>query len=410
MRQELKNTIYSIFFFLLIFLTCLDTFTSNEVFKFFLKHIDESIVLILYIYIFLNITFIVKAKKRLLLLWMIFILIGTMSSMIYQYQNLFSTIIDCLLIINKFFVGYLATYIYILKYHNTISDKIYKIAIIITLFLFLIAVHDLLFSPFFEKADFRYFTYSLKLMFPHATYLAAAGMLLLIYFGYKRGRKGNVIYMLMATFLMVVTFRGKALGFVAVYWILYLCFFRFKLKHFFVTIMSSGFISLVIGAKQIQEYFFTDDYSPRLILLKDSISQAINHFPLGTGFGTFGSSMAAENYSILYTKLGYEQYWGMSSNDYRFLTDDFWPIIIAQFGFFGLLVFIAILYCFFYQSFLIIKQNKRAGFTMLMVLIGMLINSFAETAFFNPTAMSFFIIFGMCEAEAMLERKEINKL
>lgn len=74
--------------------------------------------------------------------------------------------------------------------------------------------------------------------------------------------------------------------------------------------MVGGIAAAFIGMEQVQNYFFTSNYSPRLILLKDSIALAISHFPLGTGYGTFGSSMAAEHYSVLYTRLGYENYWG----------------------------------------------------------------------------------------------------
>jgi len=209
--------------------------------------------------------------------------------------------------------------------------------------------------------------------------------------------------MFMASFLVSATFRGKAIAFILVYWLIYLWVYVFKSKHYFFIIMGGGIVALLIGLDQIQEYFFTKAYSPRLILLKDSVLLAIRHFPLGAGYGTFGSAMAADHYSILYRQLGYENYWGMSSNGNLFLTDNFWPIIIAQFGFLGLIMFILIVYYFIEKSIKMFAMNRNAGFAMLLIMINMIINSLAETAFFNPTALLLFILFGICEAEADLE-------
>ena len=73
-------------------------------------------------------------------------------------------------------------------------------------------------------------------------------------------------------------------------------------------------------------------------------------------------------------------------------------------GFLGLMVFVFVVCYFFKQSIRIIKINKNAGFAMLLIMIDMMINSLAETAFFNPTALMLFVLFGVCEAEAELEK------
>lgn len=96
---------------------------------------------------------------------------------------------------------------------------------------------------------------------------------------------------------------------------------------------------------------------------------------------------------------------GMGSKKHFFLSDSFWPIVIAQFGFLGCVVFVLVVYYFVKQSLKILELDKNAGFAMLLIVIDMLINSLAETAFFNPTALLFFVLFGSCEAEAELEKE-----
>lgn len=405
MKVKVKNIKFSCIFLLLIFLTCLDGLTSIHAVQFVLKHVDEFLILVFLFYIIQHGSFLIKEKKSFLFTWMVFLALGAISSVLCRYQDLYAVLVDCILIINKFMVGYLAAYTYIILHKQKISDRVYKTAKAITILLFVLAVHDFILPPLFPKADFRYFTYSLQLMFPHATYLAATGSTLLIYFGYKHKKKSDYKYMYMASFLALATLRGKAVGFIMVYWLFYLCIYVFRARHYFFTIISGGIAAALIGTNQIEDYFFTKSYSPRLLLLRDSITLAIQHFPFGTGYGTFGSAMASERYSILYTQLGYENYWGMGSKDGMFLTDDFWPIVIAQFGVLGLVAFIFIVYYLVKRSLVILKVNKDAGFAMLLIMINTLINSLAETAFFNPTALLFFVLFGICEAEALLEKK-----
>lgn len=74
-------------------------------------------------------------------------------------------------------------------------------------------------------------------------------------------------------------------------------------------------------------------YSPRNIMLKDSIVLMKSRFPIGYGFASFGSPTASKYYSYLYTLLDYNSKYGMSETDGYFLSDIFWPAILGQFGF-----------------------------------------------------------------------------
>lgn len=399
MKINLKNAWFSCIFLLLFFVTCLDTLSSISIIQFFLKHVDEFIVILLYIYVLSRLKYLSKQKKYILLVWNCFIFLGIISSIVFRYQTLYATFVDCVLIVNKFMIGYLAAFIYASFYSGKISERIYQVVKWITIILFLLAIHDLIMTPFFEVADYRYGIYSLKLMFGHPTYLAAAGTTLLVYWGNYNKNRNNIWYMIMSSLLVTATMRGKAVAFVVVYWMLYMFIFVIKSRKYLILIGCGGISALAVGINQIKDYFFAASYSPRLIMLKDSISLATKHFPIGTGYGTFGSSMAADNYSILYDQLGYENYWGMGSTDNLFLSDGFWPTIIAQFGYIGLILFVLVVCLLFRQSIDVVRLDRYAGFAMLMIMINMVINSLAESAFFNPTALLLFIMFGIYEAE-----------
>ena len=202
----------------------------------------------------------------------------------------------------------------------------------------------------------------------------------------------------MSTIIGISTLRGKALGFFAVYWFLYIFIYFFKFKNS-ILIYFCGFILAVFIAKdQFSTYFGAlAYYSPRLILLKDGVQLMLTHFPFGTGFATFGSAVAFNYYSPLYTSLGYQSNYGMNSSDGQFLTDTFWPIIFAQFGILGFIVFCMIIIYFIQLAVKQFRSNKNSGFAMLMVLSYLLITSFGETSFFNPTALLFFMLFAIYE-------------
>lgn len=399
-KFNVNNFFPGVIFALLLFVMCLEGWTDIRILKTFFKHVDELLVLGCYAYLALHIHYIFQKKWKLLYLWIGFMLLGLVSSLIFRYQKIIPAIMDAVVVINKFMVGYLTAYVYGRLHKKNIAACMAGTARMIAVAIFLIAVHDIILPPFFSKGDYRYFTHSLILMFPHQTYLAAAMVTLLILLGYTNENNRNLPYMLMVSFVGVMTLRGKAIAFFAVYWMLYTWIFVLKSRQLAAMLVGGGIGAVFIGFEQITDYFLTTTrYSPRQIMFKDSITLAIDHFPLGTGFGSFGSTIADQYYSPIYTKLGYNNNYGMGADDSMFLTDNFWPEIIAQFGLIGLVIFISVVVCLLLYSIKTLKGNVYAGFAMLMVLVNMLINSMAESSFFNPASFLLFIIFGLCEAD-----------
>lgn len=405
-----KKLIPQCIFTVLLFLMCLESLTDIPLLQKLLKHLDELIVLGCLVYLVLHIHYVLRKKWRLLYLWLGFMAIGTVSSLVYGYQKLIPSIIDAVVVISKFMVGYLTAYVYSSLHHDPLAPRLTFSARAITVLLFAISVHDILFSPIFPKGDFRYFTNSLILMFPHQTYLSAAMVTLLILLGYTNKNNNNIPFMLMATFVGIMTLRGKAIAFFAVYWMMYLCLVVFRVRNYGLLILIGGLGCVVIGFEQISDYFLTTTrFSPRQIMLKDSIPLALSHFPLGTGFGTFGSTIAAQYYSPIYTQLNYPALRGMGPTETMFLTDNFWPEIIAQFGLIGAILFILIVFCFVFDSIKVLRKHVCAGFSMLIILINILINSTAESSFFNPTSFLLFALLGLFEAENALQRLPLHK-
>lgn len=405
-KLRLKNFIPGCLFTLLLFIQCLENLTQVAVLQTLLKHLDELLVLAATAYLILHWRYLFQKKRLLTSFWLCFMGIGGISSLVFRYQPLMPALMDALVVVNKFMVGYLTAYLYSCQHPGYLYPRMNGAARILSVVLFALAIHDIFLPPFFEPGEFRYFINSLVLMFPHQTYLAAACVTLLVLLGANNEKQQNLPYMLMATFVGMMTLRGKAIAFFGVYWVLYICILVFRNRHYLALLVGGGLAAVIVGMEQIILYFFTDShYSPRSIMTSDSIKLMLQHFPLGTGFATFGSTLAESNYSPLYLQLGYADNYGMGPEDAMFLTDGFWPEIFAQFGVVGTVLFLVVLVLLFKSILKTLRCRSKAGFAMLMIFINMLINSTAESSFFNPASFLLFILFGLMEEKDIQPRK-----
>ena len=192
-----RNFLINIFFLILLFI---NTITLFPYFSNVLKYVDEMVEVVMVIYLLFNLNRLFENKKVFLSLVIVFLLLGFISTVVYSYQSIFPALMDATIIIPKFMIGYLYGFVYSKKHDLNFIDIIFGLAQIITIVVFLIAIHDLLFEPFFEKGQFRYFTYSLKLMFTHPTYLSVFCVTLITILTYRLNDKKNLILILMNIF------------------------------------------------------------------------------------------------------------------------------------------------------------------------------------------------------------------
>ncbi|KFF58040.1 hypothetical protein JF66_21605 [Cryobacterium sp. MLB-32] len=87
------------------------------------------------------------------------------------------------------------------------------------------------------------------------------------------------------------------------------------------------------------EYFLNAQGSARTVFYSSAVILATQYFPLGAGFSRFGTFTASTNYSPEYRNLGFEGIWGLQPGG-RFLTDTFWPAILGETGWIGLVAFL----------------------------------------------------------------------
>lgn len=145
-----------------------------------------------------------------------------------------------------------------------------------------------------------------------------------------------------------------------------------KLKKRNIVFFAIG-IGLTAMA-DIRTYFLSE--SVRMKMIKGGIVTANTYFPLGSGFATYGSDMAARYYSQLYMKYGWEYAWGLGKMNGQYLNDNFFAGVLAQFGWIGFALYLTIIYMLFkYVNTILLNKSERASaiatvLTLTVVMIG----------------------------------------
>lgn len=88
-------------------------------------------------------------------------------------------------------------------------------------------------------------------------------------------------------------------------------------------------------AADLSQYVFNK--SARSLLTLGSLDIAAREFPLGAGFGRYGSYTASVNYSPEYIRLGFDTIYGLRSieGEGQFLNDTQWPAFLGETGWLG---------------------------------------------------------------------------
>ncbi len=120
-----------------------------------------------------------------------------------------------------------------------------------------------------------------------------------------------------------------------------------------VYVVIVGFLGII--SMDVYEYLYPEHYalyfgegaddSIRNIMNVTSIEIAFDYFPLGVGWGKFGSATSAQFYSEIYNKYGIEGLWGLNyESNHSFMQDNQFPMFLGETGFLGTFLFLFIVF------------------------------------------------------------------
>ena len=312
-----------------------------------------------------------------------FVLFGLLGNLLFRYQSMGLALKD--LYVNlKFFFSVAAGY-YLIGHARPSKERLIKhVKICITL-LFVLLIADGMFG-FLPDGGYRYGLRVRKLIFGHVTYLAGTCVfllaILLIHFD-----KRNILFAAMGLLVLVSTLRGKALAGAAVYVIVaYFVIIR-QQKFRWWHILAIGAVSFWIAWDQVRFYYIElAGQSARSVLTQTAIRIMGDCFPIGTGFGTYASAVAAEQYSQVYVNYGFLHLFELRQGS-AYLSDTFWPIILGQTGFAGTVCYLASLVLLLRRLLKVRPFGRGAYGAVLFVVIYLLISSTSEPTFCNSVSI-----------------------
>ena len=170
----------------------------------------------------------IKIKKenmyinRMIVGLMIFVLGGLLSNMVFNYQSWHAVAQDVFINL-KFFLGIATTYYLfnnfnIKKYKNKLN---FHAKVLIVLFFILVIQNKV--THVFEVADGRFGISAEKIFFNHPTELASTTffLLLILMFTYSSTKK-EFLFVMMASFVILMTLRFKAIATVMLFMYMYM--------------------------------------------------------------------------------------------------------------------------------------------------------------------------------------------
>lgn len=396
----MKLSLRLILFILIMYLFALQLAIMHVIPVF--QYVDELYALMCVPLWAIRFHWVLKLKKEnkqiniILLLLLLFVGIGIFSNLVYSYQT-FSAALRDVFINLKFFMGIATTYLLfrdfnIRKYVHPIKAN----AKFLILLYFVLVMQNKV-THVFPVADMRFGLYAEKIFFNHPTELASTTffLLLVVVICYENFKK-DFFYIVIAAFTIMLTLRFKALA--AVLAFLYMFFIvtsgrRLKMLYL-VPIVP---FAVLVGGKEFSFYFFSERAMDmaRGALSFTSLAIAKDTFPLGAGFGTFASWTSGTSYSPLYEMYGISKVWGLEPDSPTLVSDVFWPMILAQVGVIGLVLYVAIIVYLFVLIFRCSRNNKYLLLAGYGAMVYLLVSSIAESAFVNPLALPLAFVIGL---------------
>ena len=390
--DRLKNIILVIMFYILIFQNALENY-----FKAF-GILDEAISLILLLYGIYMIIFNSKKVKidkhnvQIIICSIVIGAIGLTGNMIYKYQETIPLIKDGIALF-KGIITYICVPMFFMDLKvSDYLEIINKHLKIISVSVLILVLGNFIFD-IFPHYEIRFGIKSQQIFFSHPTYLASFSALLvgLLSVNLKK-HKENKIYIFISLIILTTTLRFKAIAFIPIYmYMFYIVIIKerkLQIKDIVILCILGGIFAIT----QIREYVQNPDWA-RSALSITSLKIGKDHFPIGTGFGTYASWVSGESYSKIYDIYGLNKVWGLSSDFYWFVADTFWPMIIGQFGFIGLAIYTFIIYK-IYRN---IKNNDNLYyyFGQILLLLYLLVLSVAEASFSGPIVVMYMVFIGL---------------
>ncbi len=277
------------------------------------------------------------------------------------------------------------------------SERIFYILV-------LFVVLDIIFKIY--PRENRFGIQSIELFFQHTSrYAFAFSFIFLVLLPKYYQKKLGLLFLVL--FFGLLSLRIKYIGFLLLTTIFIFYGKRLvKIPKTFVLYFLI-FVVLILSwvfKERIQMYFVFDGLNEawsRAVILYYSFIIGFDFFPLGTGFGTYSSYYSGAYYSWVYDMYEISHVYGIKRTHWKFIADQYWPMVLGQFGYLGLVSMLIIVYNYFMLFLTKVKSNlfnNSQYYLYLGALLGLLmllIDSTSDSIFSQQRAVVMFAYFAL---------------
>lgn len=380
---EIKKYIWAFLLGIFIFHGILeDMFFALSVF-------DECIALLCFPLAFIDyiktkghkVTKLAKGRRIEFALLVAFLLCGLSGNILFKFQPLWIAAVSAVLAVKFFMIllsaGYIQKYLQI-----NLEEQEFAVELL-------------------SMAWFGY--YLLSFIFPNlvtqptAWDICAKSMLLfalLIFCTHKRAWLYRISLLLMIT-MLVLCGKEKAYGAIFVFVALYYIIVHKKVRTDIRYILYMAVPVALLAWDKIYYYYIQGQGKyAKSLMVNTSLKIAKDYFPIGTGFGTFGSTYATNYYSPVYHMYGFTENYAMNENTKMYLKDVFWPILFGETGILGTILYCGLIVILFMQIQRVFYYDKKKYMLLIFMFVYMLITTFSEAGFMQPMVMAFAFVMG----------------
>lgn len=391
---------------MLIILIILAIYTNLlEEFLPFFSYTDEVFAIILALYGIILLSIYSKKKEKVFniyekIAFLIFfgvVLIAIISTLFSDYRNSLFNEVYTLFGDAKFILIYFGIRVYSHSLDSKKIKRLGKFAISFSyiftgynLFLFLL---DLPLN-FMTGFSFRFGIKNLAFGFGHPSEFAIALLIITtlnLYFSLKFYKKINYTYLFLNLILLFIGGRLTSIGFYMII-LLLLISYRYFRRYIVGGLIISCVIGFIFVKDKLIETFFSLE-QPRGVLMVAGWNISQEHFPLGSGLGTYGSNAARLEYSQIYYEYGFNNIYGLAPWYDNFLTDSYWAMILGEIGIIGAILVFVVMILLLINSYSINKST--VGLVISIPFAYTFLSTPVDTAIVSNSAFSIMVIAGL---------------
>ena len=254
--------------------------------------------------------------------------------------------------------------------------------------------------------EMRYGLKAFQFVFIHPTHMVTLSLACMAFI-YSDASNGWKKYIGIALVLMAMSLRSRWVALALVIVLIIIFVKKGSTRAPFVVIGVGSVSAFLVGQAQMSVYYGSASESARGHLMTTALSVFQNFFPLGAGFASFGSGVTKTIYSPLYYQYGLQNVYGLAPNNPSYLTDTFWPVVLAQFGFLGLIIWLLLLI-------MLVVEFYRLGIASGMLVLSLtmiaaiLISTTASGSIFSMQMITLLVAF-MTAMKANIDREACER-